>query len=268
MAKLTVKASMPMIEGGMIALNRETDLQLAEAAIPPNIELMEGMIINDPNHEDLRNYVSQAYYGYAYGFVEDHNSKRASAFYQRGLNHALYNLQQAGISDNDLNGNLDKLQKKINALDSDNTASLFWAASNWAKFIDHNRDKPEAIAGLPKAAMLMQRVIELDETFYMAGPHIFFGVYYGSRSPLLGGNHALSEKHFEKARLFNKHELFIVDLLQAEFLDRQRFDQENFHQRLINIIQSKPSSNIDFSLINNIAKQKAKKILAKEQEWF
>jgi len=65
MAELTVKASMPMIEGGMIALNREPDLQLAEAAMPPNIELMEGMIINAPDNEDLRNYAAQAYYGYA-----------------------------------------------------------------------------------------------------------------------------------------------------------------------------------------------------------
>lgn len=54
-AELTVKASMPMIDGGMQALNRETDLQLAEDAMPSNIELMEGMIINAPNNVELRN---------------------------------------------------------------------------------------------------------------------------------------------------------------------------------------------------------------------
>jgi len=94
MAELTVKASMPMITGGITALNRETDLQLAEDSMPANIELMEGMLINAPNNEELRNYAAQAYYGYAYGFIEDKNPQRAANFYKRGLNHALYNLQQ------------------------------------------------------------------------------------------------------------------------------------------------------------------------------
>jgi len=268
LAELTVKASMPMIEGGMIAINRETDLQLAEAAMPANIELMEGMIINAPDNKNLRNYAAQAYYGYAYGFIEDIDPQRAAKFYRRGLNHALYNLQKSGLSQNTLSGDLQTLQLKLDSFDEDEIAALFWAASNWAKWIDHNRDKTQAIADLPKAVMIMQRVIEIDETFYMAGPHIFFGVYNGSRSPLLGGNFSLSEQHFEKARQLNNNQLLIVDLLQAEYLDRQKFDKEFFHQRLMKVINTHPSTNEDIALINNIAKRKAKLFLKKESEWF
>jgi len=268
MAELTVKASMPMIAGGMLALNRETDLQLAEAAMPSNIELIEGMIINAPENEALRNYAAQAYYGYAFGFVEDINPQRAANFYKRGLNHALYNLRKKGLNKRILSGKLELLQLKLKSLDEDEVASLFWAASNWTKWINHNRDKTQAIADLPKAVMLMQRVIELDETFYMAGPHIFFGVYNGSRSPMLGGNYALSEQHFEKARQLNKNQLLIIDLLQAQYLDRQKFDQQQFHQRLTKIINSNPATNPDIALINNIVKQKAKLLLKKESTWF
>ena len=268
LAELTVKASMPMIEGGMTALNRETDLELAEDAMPANIELMEGMIINSPDHEALRNYASQAYYGYAYGFVEDNNPQRAARFYQRGLNHALYNLKNNGLSQKILSGDLQTLQSKLNSLDEDNVATLFWAASNWAKWIDHNRDKAVAIADLPKAVMFMQRVMDMDESFFMAGPHLFFGVYNGSRSPMLGGNYTLSEEHFKKARQLNNDQLLIVDLLQAEYLDRQKFDQQAFHQRLTKLINRKSINNADLSLINNIAKQKAQRLLKKESEWF
>jgi hypothetical protein len=63
MAKITVRASMPMIEGGITAINQENDLLLAEAAMPANMELMEGMLINDPHNETLRTYAAQAYYG-------------------------------------------------------------------------------------------------------------------------------------------------------------------------------------------------------------
>lgn len=259
---------MPMIEGGMMALNREADLQLAQDAMPANIELMEGMIINAPTNKDLRNYAAQAYYGYAYGFIEDTNPQRAANFYKRGLNHALINLGRSGLSKKILSGNLQLIKKQLSHLDEDDIAALFWGASNWAKWIDHNRDKPEAIADLPKAVMLMQRVLELDETFFMAGPHVFFGVYNGSRSPMLGGNYELSLQHFNKAQSINNGELLIVDLLHAQYLDRQKFDQKSFHQRLSKIINSTKNNNPDLTLLNNIAKSKAKKILQKESQWF
>lgn len=259
---------MPMIEGGMLALYRETDLLMAQAAMPANIELMEGMIINSPNNKNLRNYAAQAYYGYAYGFIEDNNPKRAAHFYRRGLNHALYNLQQSGISETLLSGKLISLQDKINMLDEDEVPALFWAASNWAKWIDHNRDKTDAIADLPKAVMLMQRAMDLDENFFMAGPHLFFAVYYGSRSPMLGGNFKQSEIHFNRAREINNHNLLLVDLLQAEYLDRQQYNQKAFHQRLTRIINNKKTSHIDTNLFNQIAKQKAQHLLNKESQWF
>jgi len=259
---------MPMIEGGMKALNREDDLQLAEAAMPANIELMEGMIINSPDNTELRNYAAQAYYGFAYGFVEDQNSQRAARFYKRGLNHALYNLHDSGITRQMLYGDLNKLQAKLNSLDEDDVAALFWAASNWAKWIDHNRDKAEAIADLPKTVMLMQRAIELDESFFMAGPHLFFAVYYGSRSPMLGGNFKLSAQHFNTARELNNDQLLMVDLLQAEYLDRQEFNQQQFHQRLKALVEKDTSAYTEISLINQIAKRKAKALLKKESEWF
>lgn len=259
---------MPMIEGGMLALNRETDLILAEAAMPSNIELMEGLIINAPDNKSLRNYAAQAYYGYAYGFVEDQNTQRASLFYQRGLKHSLYNLQRSGIKSKLLSGDLQTLQTKLNSLDNDDIDALFWAASNWAKWINHNRDKTEAIADLPRAVMLMQRVLELDETFFMAGPHLFFAVYYGSRSPLLGGDFKQSEKHFNRAHEINNRQLLLVDLLQAEFLDRQKFDQQAFHQRLNKILKHNTNTNIDINLINKISKRKAKLLLTKESKWF
>ena len=80
MAKLTVRASMPLIEGGIQAINKESDLILAHSAIPANIELLEGMLINDPGNQRLREYAAQAYYGYAYGFIEDENNNAPHAF--------------------------------------------------------------------------------------------------------------------------------------------------------------------------------------------
>lgn len=268
MSQLTVRASMPMIEGGMTAMNMEPDLELAKSAIPGNISLIEGMLINDPGNKKLRLYAAEAYYGFAFGFVEDINPARAANLYERGYHHARQVLIAQGLSAQTMNGDLESLQKNVDKLDQDAVPALFWTASCWSKAIDLNRDKARSLAQLPKAVMLMQRVMALNEHYYMSGPHIYFGAYYGSKSPMLGGNYELSEQHFAKAREANQGKLLLVNLLQAQYLERQRFNQQTFHDLLTQIIEADNSLLPEQTLINQIARQKAYRLLEKEEQWF
>ena len=114
----------------------------------------------------------------------------------------------------------------------------------------------------------MQRVIGLDDTFYHGGPHLFFGVYYGGRSPLFGGNYRLSEEHFRRAAEINHDKLLLVDVLQAEYLDRQRLDRAAFNQRLTRVIEAPENLAPDMALMNAIAKQQAAELIKAEDDWF
>jgi TRAP transporter T-component len=268
MAKMTVRMSMPMIDGGFTALYKETDLELAKGAFPPNISLMEGMLINDPDNEPLLEYAVQAYYGYAFSFVEDDDRERASKFYMRGFRHGKHLLNLSGFDYNNYNTTLDKLQEAVNEMDEDTVGALFWTASCWLKWIDMNRDSATSIAQLPKAVMLMTRAHELNEHFFMDGPNLFFAVYYGSRSPLLGGDLKLSERYFDAARKANKGKLLLVDLFQAQYLERQRFDRQAFHKYLNHIINAPDDIKPDIALLNTVAKHKARRLLKMEEKWF
>ena len=177
-------------------------------------------------------------------------------------------LQQLGINKNLLSGKLKNLQIELNSLDADNVAPLFWAASNWAKWIDMHRDDPEAIAQLARATTLMQRVLDLDDTFYYGGAHMYFGVYYGSRAPMLGGNFDKSKQHFDRAREITDSKLLIPDLLQAQYLARQMQDRKDFHERLTAIVDAPDDLIPELGLQNQIAKRKAALLLKKEGEWF
>lgn len=268
MAKLTVRASLPMLEGGMHALEMETDLPMAQAAFPANIELLEGMIYNDPDNRLLHEYAARAYYGYAYAFVEDDDRRRAANLYRRGLNHGLIALDLAGADGRLLEMPQDRFEQDVAKLDDDAIPAMFWTASNLAKLIDMNRDQAADIARLPRAVALMQRVMALDEHYYMSGPHMFFGVYYGSRSAMLGGDLSKSARHFAAARDFNHGRLLIVDLLQAQYLARQRFDAADFRKLLNGILQTPNDVYPEQGLINSIARRKARLFLNKESEWF
>ena len=265
--QMLVRASTPMIEGGVEALNHETDLELAEESIPANLNMLMGMINLDPDNAQLHTFAAQAFYGLSYGFNEDNRPQRASSFYLRGRQHGLRALEISGAK-NLMDSPISDFEEQISHLDEDDVAAMFWTASCWAKWIDMHRDDTQAIAQLARATALMQRVIDLDETFYYGGAHMYFGVYYGSRSPMLGGNFEKSVQHFDRAREITNGKLLIPDLLQAQYLSRQQQDRNDFHQRLTAVTNAPDDLMPELGLQNEIAKRKARMLLMKESEWF
>lgn len=268
MGQMVARSSLPILESGNIAMNRETDLELARAAIPANLKLIEGLILELPGNAELRLQAAQGFYGYAYGFIEDEDNRRASELYRRGLEHALRALAVMGFSADIATLPQKALERQLGTLDRDAVPALFWSASCWAKWIDMNRDDPARLAEMGKAAALMTRVLELDENYYHGGAHLFFGVYYGAKPPMLGGDFNRSAQHFEKARAATQGKLLFVDMLQAQYLARQQLDRRQFHERLTAVVNAPPDIYPEMALANAIARQKAKQLLTKEEEWF
>ncbi len=268
MAKVAVRGSMPMMEGGIESMNRETDLELARSAIPANLKMMEGMTFVDPDNGELRIRAAHGFYGYAFAFVEADEPERAARLYQRCREHALAAVRPASLADRLETAPVDELQGALQQADRSSVPALFWTASCWAKWIDLNRDDVQSISHLARAAAVMERVLELDEGFYHAGPHIFFGVYYGARSPTLGGNFSRSLQHFARARELTQGKLLLVDVFEAEYLDRQRLDRQAFHEKLTAVIAAPDDLFPAMAFANEVGKARARALLAREEEWF
>lgn len=268
MGRMVARSTVSVLDGGVEAMFHESDLQLAQAAMPANLKLIEGLIYEDPGNLELREYAAQGFYGYTFGFVEDFDRQRASALYSRCFDHALHGLDILGLQVDVRSASESDLEKQLSQLGSSAVPSLTWGASCWAKFIDLNRDDPARVADLTRAAALMDRALELDEAYFHGSPHLFFGVYYSSRPPMFGGDYVKAEQHFDKARSLSGGQNFLVDVLQAQFLDRQTLDEQAFHERLTRVVNGDASENPELTLQNRISQQKAKALLAKEEEWF
>ena len=267
MNQLVAQSSRGLIEVGVRSMNQEGDLELARAAIPANLKLTESLIIELPKDAGLRMVAAQGFYGYAFGFVEDESPERASRLYKRGLDHALAGLTLVGAGTNLLEASPDEIAERVKSLGPDAAPGLFWVASNWAKWIDLNRNDPARIADLPKTARLMQRVLELNPDFYFGGPHLFFGVYYGGRPPMLGGDFIKSAQHFDQAAIRGRHRWLLTEVLRAQYLLRQMGDRPAFHARLSAVLAAEDSP-IEMSLANEIARAKARRLLAQEEDLF
>lgn len=268
MGQMVARSSLPILESGNIAMNRETDLELARDAIPANLKLVEGLIQELPDNAELRLQAAQGFYGYTYGFIEDKDSQRASRLYRRGLEHALRALAVAGMTPDIATLSQQELERELAKLGRSAVPALFWSASCWAKWIDMNRDDPARLAEMGKAAAMMSRVLELDEHYYYGSAHLFFGVYYGAKSPMFGGDFKLSAQHFEKARAETQGKLLMADMLRAQYLARQQSDRTQFHDLLTAVVNAPPDIFPEMALVNAIARQKAGQLLTKEEEWF
>jgi len=108
----------------------------------------------------------------------------------------------------------------------------------------------------------------LQPDYYYGGVHLYYGVYYGSRAPMMGGDFAKSEQNFSAANAVTGDRLLIVDVLRAEYLERQRLDQELFHRLLSRVVTDPVGSFPEMALVNQIARARAHYLLNKESEWF
>ncbi len=268
MDKLVARSTTPMLSGGLESMNRETDLGLAEAALPANLKFVEGLIDVDPENATFRNYAAQGFYAYAFGFVEDEDPGRASGLYERCFRHALAGLRALGLEVDPTRVPQETLARAVAALGDRAVPNLFWAASCWGKWIDMNRDDPARLVDLGRAATLMERVLELDEGYYYGGAHLFFGIYYSSRPPILGGDYLKARQHFDRARTLSQGRVLLVDVLQAQYLDRQTQDRAAFHLRLSRVLEASVEAYPETALNNRISQSKARLLLAKEDAWF
>jgi hypothetical protein len=268
MGQMVVRSSESIMDSNIEAMNRETDTALAATAMPANIKLIEGLIVEDPHNRVLLANAAQAFYGYAFGFVELTDPERADTLYARGLHYGLRALREFGFTADLLSANPDELDAALAGLNQAAVPALFWTTSNWAKQIDLNRTDPDRIAQLGSAERLMNRVRELEPDFYYGGVHLFYGVYYGGRAPMWGGDYALAEQNFSAARAVTQGKLLIVDVLQAEYLERQRLDAAAFNRLLAAVIDNPVGSFPDMALANQIARERARFLREKQDEWF
>lgn len=74
--RLTIGATSGIIEGSFEAMNRETDLQIAAQAIPADLKLLDGLLMEAPDNRNLLLLGAQGYASYALGFVEDSSVAR------------------------------------------------------------------------------------------------------------------------------------------------------------------------------------------------
>lgn len=266
--KLAIRSMGGVLDHSMSALFEEQDLQIAEKAIAADLKLLEGMIKGDPGNKHLLLLACQGFGAYALGYAEDTDPERARLFYLRGRDYGLQILNRKSEFRKALRGSTGDAEAAMSSFREDDVPALFWTAYCWAGWINLNFTEPQALADLPRVQHIMQRVIELDESFFFGGAHLFFGTIYAARPPMLGGNIEKANMHFQKCFEFADGKFLLPYIYYAKYYAVRAFDQELYEQTLKDVLDKPHDIFPEQNLPNAIARQKALALLAQTDELF
>jgi hypothetical protein len=266
--KMAVRLALPLVEGQYTALQEEADPKLAENALPASLKLMEGFLKEDENNSGLLIRLAEGFCSYSFSFIEEFDPDRAAALYQRGKNYAL----RALVAETDIKNmgklNPDQFNSVLAKMGKENVPSLFWLGQCWGGWLMLSLDNPRAFADISKVESLMKRVLDLDASYNNAGPHMFLGAFYGSRSKLLGGDPEKSRTHFEKSLALTGNRFLMARVMFAKTYAVQVQDKELFAEQLNIVIKSFGNILPDQRLANEVAKLKAARLMELAGELF
>jgi hypothetical protein len=265
---MAVRQLTPVLEKSAIAIFEETDLVIAEQSLISNIKLLEGLLKTDPKNRTLLMLTCQGYSGYALGFVEDENPERARELYLRAKQYGMRILKQNNKNIDQKKSDLDQFINNLNTYDKKQVANLFWTAFSWAGYLNLSLHDPMAIVEVPRVEAMMNRVMELDSTFFYGGAQLFFGSMYGMKPRMFGGDTETAKAYFERNLRISKEKFLLTYVYLAKYYAIKTLDEEAF-ENYLELVETKPVELLpDMPLLNAIAKKKAKFLKKNKENYF
>ena len=252
-AKFTADSTAGVFERAAPAFESYWDYDLAGEAVPATIVQLEGIVRVVPDNDAILAQLSQAYIGYAYGWVEadveklefegdydgaDAQRKRARTMYLRALDltRDRVRLQNADI-DEVLKGSVEDVEAWLRTafVNKEDAEILLWHGYAWGSYINMAKDDMEAVADLPYAEAFVVRSIELDPDYYHAAGYTFMGVATASE---MGADLDKAKAYFNKALARTERRALLTQVNMARYYAVQIGDHELFDKLLAEVMEA------------------------------
>jgi len=266
--RIALRASPSLFPNFTTSIFEECDIELARNAIPANLKLLEGLLKNDPENKQILTTLSMGFAGYSMLFVEGDDPERASGLYLRARDYGIKALGEKGVSLKNAQHRKEDLQKALQTLGKEELQPLFWITVSWNAWINLNLYKPGALAQLNASQAFLDRVMEIDASYFRGLPHVLMGVSLSARPPMLGGNVEQAKEHFDKALDLSHGKFFLAQYYFARYYAVRIQDKALFLKLTGDIEKMDPSELRDVCLINSVTQQKAKQLRERVDELF
>lgn len=248
------------------AILGQDDVATAHDGVPAYLLLIDGLIEGDPQNPGILLAGAKLYGAYAGGFVDDNERAQKMAGRAYGYARRALCLNEKPLCEA-LDAPYEKFDTVLKQADAKDIATLYGFAAAWAGRIQVNTGDWNAIADLPKLQALLLRCDAIDAHYDDGGAALYLGVVNSIRPASLGGKPDEGKAWFDKALELSGGKNQMVRVLYAQFYARLVFDQA-LHDKLLNEVLAADPVAPRLTLINTLAKKKAKALLASGKDFF
>jgi tetratricopeptide (TPR) repeat protein len=236
------------------------------ASLEKAIALWEGEVAGNPGHASTWARLARAYYLLADGHLRALGPKneqylttfeKGTAAGERSLAAHSPEFKARVVQE-------EKVEEAIRVVGRDGIPAMYWYAVNLSKW-----SRAKGIAALlgnkDRVRGVVQRVLELDETFFHGAPHRYFGAYWALLP--IGGDLEKSRQHFERS-LAIAPSYAGTRVLMAETYAVKKQDRALYLRLLEEVLALPDEAIAELAPETKIEKDKARELQAKVDELF
>jgi predicted anti-sigma-YlaC factor YlaD len=268
-----------LAEGGTVYAS-DNDIVLVGEALPFSLKTIEGLLQQVPHHEGLLLTAASGFTQYSYVWVDlpsreqalinperaRESKQRAKNLYLRARQYAVraVEIRRPGF----MSLYVQDPHSALKEIERSDIPALYWLSLSWAAAIAADKSDMEMVADLNLIYPIMQRCLDLDESYQEGALHEFMIVYQGSRSPLQGGGTDLARAHFERVMELAGNNRVGPLVSFAETVSIAEQDKAEFTALLEQALEFDVDLAIPTRLANLVAQKRARLLLAQTDNLF
>ncbi|MEW6305509.1 MAG: TRAP transporter TatT component family protein [Verrucomicrobiota bacterium] len=268
------------LAGSSTTFASDDDPELIRGAVPFSLKLIESLLAESPEHEGLLLAACSGFTQYSFAFVQEDADEleannyeaavalrtRARKLYMRARDYGLRGLEarHPGIE-----AALRKDPKSAaQGLKRRDVPLAYWTAAAWGSLISLSKDSPEVIADQVIVEALIDRALQLDESFDHGAIHSFLITYEQSRQGAAGDAASRSRQHFERAMELSRGQQAgpLVALAEAVSVKNQNADE--FKTLLNRALAINVDARPEWRLVNLVMQRRARWLLNRMDDLF
>ena len=258
----------------------DDDPELIRGALPFSLKLVESLLAESPRHQGLLLAAASGFTQYSYAFLQQEADEmeardlqeaerlrtRARRLYVRARNYGVRGLE---IRHRDFGGSLRQNPKQaVQQASLAEVPLLYWTAASWGAAIAVSKDDPELIADLPVVEALIDRALELNETYDSGAIHGFLITYETGRPGGKGDPSERSRRHFDRALALSSGQLASPFVALAEAVSITKQDRKEFESLLGRALAIQVDQKPEWRLANMVMQRRARWLLSRTDELF
>jgi hypothetical protein len=265
-ASVANNAAAGLAEGLSTSILNQDDPELVRDGVPTFLLLLDSMVQSSPDNPRTLGAAAELYAAYGTAFTAD--PQRARILTARAHDYGLRALCADEPDACSLEGlPFDEYERLILTIERNAAESLYSYCIGSLAFIRANSDDWNALADLPKIEVALVHLLTLDPGYKASSINMYLGILNSLRPPALGGDPERGKGYFETAIELSGGRDLGVKVEYARGYARLVYDRE-LHDRLLNEVLVAEVKQPDLTLINSLAQQQARELLASADEYF